>query len=395
MNPSANGWIAKFKSLLPKTIYYNTFEELYSALKCSGFIYGTTLHIEPSITTSAILDKKEKAKINLLAALYYSYLQEKAGDFQSFLELLHSFYSLLRSTKLSNLETGTTKNLAVAMEKIIDERVYLFSNFTNKLLGSNVTNALLFIDVLLFKRFLKNSYQIKSQAQKLEFLVLNIIRNALNANNLNSNSHKIQKLVNESLVYLDLNMPTQKFSYEALILENRPIYECNYLLDIACITVMEDHNLGKYEDSFIRGLGLQLGLNKHHVTKALEDVLLFYKTNNSAISYLRKDTVRIQLYEGVTNVLSKVILRNSARLRRELQESTELVILLSKSTRTKLTLEEKRKVKNQLLDIFKSIPSLAIFILPGGALLLPLCIKLLPNLLPSAFDDNRVDETSK
>jgi hypothetical protein len=30
--------------------------------------------------------------------------------------------------------------------------------------------------------------------------------------------------------------------------------------------------------------------------------------------------------------------------------------------------------------------------LPGGALLLPLFVKLIPKLLPSAFDDNRIEE---
>ncbi|WP_245795522.1 LETM1 domain-containing protein [Arenibacter nanhaiticus] len=53
---------------------------------------------------------------------------------------------------------------------------------------------------------------------------------------------------------------------------------------------------------------------------------------------------------------------------------------------------ERKKVQNQLLYIFKIIPSLvAIFILPGGAVLLPVFIKLIPKLLPSAFDENRVD----
>jgi len=46
----------------------------------------------------------------------------------------------------------------------------------------------------------------------------------------------------------------------------------------------------------------------------------------------------------------------------------------------------------QLLDTLKTIPSLAIFMLPGGAILLPLFAKLIPNLLPSAFDDNRIEE---
>jgi hypothetical protein len=75
-----------------------------------------------------------------------------------------------------------------------------------------------------------------------------------------------------------------------------------------------------------------------------------------------------------------------------LVDSKELMVLLTHSTVRELTPEESKKVQEQLLDIFKSIPSLAIFMLPGGALLLPLVIKFIPKLLPSAFDDNRVEE---
>jgi hypothetical protein len=49
---------------------------------------------------------------------------------------------------------------------------------------------------------------------------------------------------------------------------------------------------------------------------------------------------------------------------------------------------EKQKVKEQLLDICKSIPSLAIFLVPGGSILLPILIKFIPKLLPSAFNEN-------
>ena len=57
----------------------------------------------------------------------------------------------------------------------------------------------------------------------------------------------------------------------------------------------------------------------------------------------------------------------------------------------KIKREEKKKVKNQLLDICKSIPALAVFMLPGGALLLPLLIKLIPDILPSAFKEDSKD----
>ncbi|MFL3661695.1 MAG: LETM1 domain-containing protein [Polaribacter sp.] len=80
--------------------------------------------------------------------------------------------------------------------------------------------------------------------------------------------------------------------------------------------------------------------------------------------------------------------KNKLRLYQELSESKEALFLLRKSTHTPLNEEEKAKVRVQLLDICKAIPALAVFMLPGGALLLPLLIKLLPDILPSAFKDD-------
>lgn len=84
--------------------------------------------------------------------------------------------------------------------------------------------------------------------------------------------------------------------------------------------------------------------------------------------------------------------RNKLRLQQELLESKEALQLIRKSTKTKLTLEEKLKVKIQLLDICKTIPAFTVFMLPGGVLLLPLLIKLIPDILPTAF---REDPTEK
>ncbi|PWG05041.1 LETM1 domain-containing protein [Polaribacter aquimarinus] len=80
--------------------------------------------------------------------------------------------------------------------------------------------------------------------------------------------------------------------------------------------------------------------------------------------------------------------RNKLRLMQELSQSKEAMQLIRKSTHTHLTDEEKEKIKIQLLDICKAIPALAVFLLPGGALLLPLLIKLIPDILPSAFQED-------
>ena len=80
--------------------------------------------------------------------------------------------------------------------------------------------------------------------------------------------------------------------------------------------------------------------------------------------------------------------KNKRRLALELKQSKEAVFLIKKATHSNLSEEEKEKLKIQLLDICKAIPSLAVFLLPGGALLLPLLIKLIPDILPSAFQED-------
>lgn len=67
-------------------------------------------------------------------------------------------------------------------------------------------------------------------------------------------------------------------------------------------------------------------------------------------------------------------------------QSEELMVSLAHSTHRDF--EGKEKGKKKLLYIFKTIPSLTIFLLSGGSLLLPILIKFIPKILPSAFNEN-------
>jgi hypothetical protein len=85
--------------------------------------------------------------------------------------------------------------------------------------------------------------------------------------------------------------------------------------------------------------------------------------------------------------ISAVLSDNLEAIVTEIKQTGELGQLLAKATAGKaLTPDEKRKVKEQLIDLARAVPALAIFAAPGGMLLLPLLAKLLPfQLLPSAF----------
>jgi hypothetical protein len=114
----------------------------------------------------------------------------------------------------------------------------------------------------------------------------------------------------------------------------------------------------------------------------------FISTYKEEIQYFNYSNPVKHFYDQTTTGVQVLIKRNKKRLTKELSQSKELMQLLAKSTNKDLSQEEKKKVKKQLLDVCKSIPSLTIFLLPGGGLLLPILIKFIPQLLPSAFNEN-------
>ena len=74
-----------------------------------------------------------------------------------------------------------------------------------------------------------------------------------------------------------------------------------------------------------------------------------------------------------------------------MKNNKDLVYLLAKSTHKNLDVKERKQIKKQLIELCKTIPSLTIFVLPGGSLLLPLLIKMIPQILPSTFNENLED----
>ncbi len=96
-----------------------------------------------------------------------------------------------------------------------------------------------------------------------------------------------------------------------------------------------------------------------------------------------------RLQHHAASRIEQVIRRNVGGLMAEVRETKELMQLLAAATQRPLTAEERTKVHAQLLDIAKTIPSLALFAAPGGTVLVPLMLKVLPfDLLPSAFSED-------
>ncbi len=394
MNPSASGWINKFGHLVTeKPTDFPSFESLYTYLKESGFIYGIHLQAPAFIKVEHSLTEDEIAKINLLTALYFTFQFEKGeADFGTFVTTVFNYYRSLDVGKISFLNKILSgKHTESQLEKLLDSRIYLAGNTFNRAFGNSITNSLLYVDVLIFKTYLQGHSAIMQHAQLLEYVTMNIAYHALNSKETNKNDDKLIQLLASSVTYVNLENTKFDGTYRDLLKQNFTFGEKKYFMDIACLTIWEDKSLDYTESDYILGLGKDLEMSENEVRNALDFVKTFFEKNKDKVAYLNDKNLAFQFYEGMSKNVSKLILRNSKRLKKELAESKELVSLLSKSAVKELSPEEKKKVQQQLIDIFKTVPSLAIFMLPGGAVLLPIFIKLIPKLLPSAFDDNRID----
>lgn len=398
MNPSASGWIEKYAHIVKgNKSLPNDFATLYRQFKEMGFVYGINTRIPTYILPEHTLSEDEMAKINLVSSLYSCYrIQGRSAKFGEFLEHLLDFYSKLNISNPKFIDKFFRgKKPAAQLEKLIDARVYIEDNVLSKTFNQNITNSLLFSDVLLFKRFLENPNNIIDHAQTLEYLVINVMYHSLNAKERNKSDERLAQVFATSLTFIDNPNGDFDGSYREKLMLSRSVWENRYLLDLACLGVWEDHSLNYRESGFIYGIGKDMGLGVDAMDESLNDVTLFYEANKDIIPYLQERNLAGQFHDSMSRVVDKLISRNSKRLQKELSESAELVALLSKSTVKNLSEGERKKVKDQLWDIFKSVPSLAIFMLPGGAVLLPIFIKLVPRLLPSSFDENRVESDEK
>jgi hypothetical protein len=184
----------------------------------------------------------------------------------------------------------------------------------------------------------------------------------------------------------------RRVAARGIALENVPIPDSPWLvrrffLAQLVLTSYLDRTVSAREEGLLAQAVERLGLWPEELSQsrtALEGFMVHHKDVFVPGESPRLKTLADHLREQAT----LAIRRNLDRIVREIKETQELYELLMKSTHSDLSAEEKRKVRAQLFDILKTIPALAIFALPGGGIILPVLIKLLPfNLLPSSFED--------
>jgi hypothetical protein len=398
INPSTTGWIDKYfleqkSSLLPAETQPDVF---YKKVRETGFIYGHIVSFDTAvpISTKGWLEN-EVSKVALLNTLYGIYaLTTNENNPKQFVSKAVAFYNEMNPQGFNlfkKVMPGSSASLN--LEKIIDNRVQTNIDIISKNFSHIVTNALLFIDVLAFRQYLIQGTIPEKYLSKIEESIINIVSLALKTkSNKSKYDDLLIKLFESSVRYSKfskINVKSQTFGIEELKLDYfTNELEKQYLVDMAGMALWSDGVIEKNEAYFLYKLAELVEVPDDFVTESIEKTNDFINKYKNEIPYFNYSNPVKHFYDQTTQTVLKLITRNKNRLLKEIIQSKELMVLLAYSTRRDLDEKEKKKVKKQLLDICKTIPSLAIFLLPGGSILLPIFIKFIPTLLPSSFNEN-------
>lgn len=394
INPSASGWIDKFftghlNGRLPAAVMPDHF---YRRIRATGFLYGHVIAFD----TAEPVDSKgwteeENTKVALLITLFQLYnLVTGGGQKEDFIAKAVAFYRDMHPQGFNLLKKVLPDNpLSWELEAMVHERVQTNHDIISRNFSNILTNALLFEDVLAFRQYLIEGGVPPNYLKKLEETIVSVVSMALNAKTTRSEYDELLVRLFESSVRYT------KFSGADITNPGSPDLdfftseiEWYYLFDMAVLAMWSDARVDREETGFLERLAERLGIDREFRAESIASADAFIRNYKKEIPYFNYSNPVKHFYDQATQTVMLLISRNKNRLLKELGNNGELMLLLTHSTHRSLDAKEKKKVKKQLLEICKTVPSLAIFLLPGGSLLLPLLVKFIPKMLPSAFNEN-------
>ncbi len=418
LNPSKTGWIKKYLSLAERGAFapevfmeqnLSSEKSVIQFLTESGIIFGVFGKFiflkdqgEEQWTTH------EKLKVLYFEALLliYKHTYPNQKDLNVFLATIEAFYKDTSSREIKKIwSLNRWLNLPKNVEKTISIRTQIPLTFNQQIMVSYLQNSLCFIDVVLFERYLFDRSSPEWAARRTEKikLTLAVLVYSFQADGYIDDSER--QMFNLFLASADIEAK-EKENFEQILSEGVALSDLrsvkkmsgffkNYLFQLSVLSMLSDTEFSSRERKVLNELSVLWDLSTSEINNSYDLVEQFAIEHEEIITKLKSKGSYDQIFGRLSKKWSKLFLRNKDKLTKELKESTELVALVKKSMSQPLSAEEKTKVKSHFFDIVKTVPSLAIFMLPGGAFILPFVLKVLPDLIPSAFRDNVVEDEEK
>jgi hypothetical protein len=349
---------------------------------------------------------EEKLKLLLFESHLFVYLQinkDVPFNHEDFIFSLVGFYKFHNSSSIKKIFTLIKKEKPDEMlESVLVKRIDIKMNLLdNKWWVNSLSNALAYLDVILFDDFAHKSKEeaLKNYDVYAENALVAVTLAAYSDGEIQDKERDMFNLFLASahLEEEDREVAKERFKQGAsmddfsFFVKNHWLLK-RFLMDIAILTIFSTQETLDDEIKFLITLCDHLEIDQFEMDESLRIVENFMQKSQKDVAFLSDKSKYDKVYSSLTGRWRKVILRNKDKLTAEVRESKELVRLIKKSANQDLSKEERETVKTQFKDIAKSIPALTIFMLPGGAILLPLLLKLIPDMIPSAFKENEIDD---
>lgn len=383
---------------------------MHLTLSSSGLVFGFPIEL---IFAKSLDDSdwtnQEKLKLLLFEAHLFVFLQihkDKVFNREDFLTTLFEFYAHHNASTIKKMfgffvKESREEKLESVLTKRVDIKVKLLEN---KWWINSLNNTFCYLDVVLFDDFVHKE---KGEALKS---YSTYAQNALTAITLSAYSDGVIEdkekdifnvfLASASLSEEDREVAKRRFQ-EGASLDNFSYFIKQhwllkrFLLDVSILTILSSNEMVDDEMEFLIELCAHLEIPVLELEENLGMIENFLLKTQNEVEFMKDSPSYEKVYSSLSKRWAKVLSRNKEKLSEEIKESKELIILVKKSRKEELTPEEKEAVKTQFKDIAKSIPALTIFMLPGGTILLPLILKIIPDLVPTAFKENQIEKSER
>lgn len=411
MDPSAKNWLPLCidgitenvqAHGLPIPIHKTTADFAHCHIHTTGLFYG-------KITEESIAEYRKKEtwsisdsfKITLTQSLFLTFFRWKQTTtinteiITDCLQHIHDFYMLFtlgdNDNKRYRSIFSKDDSLNELVEQLINQRT---SNPTllHKTFWKGVKfNLFASLDVLYFALWLDGIYGYDKRKDIEKDCISLVLQAASITQDKNAKAIATYLSAAVGLEEQDEN-ECQSVNFDKYTNDN--IHIRRILYDYATFACFSDNNVQVNEVLFLVDVAKKLNLTEDDTQLSHIYVENYLRLEGDKLFYIHYseglDKIRQALFDRTQNIIQK----NKQKITTEILESKELVELIRKSINEDLSTSEKDKVREQIFDLLKTIPSLAIFMIPGGAFILPIILKILPEevLMPSSFINKKKEQ---
>ncbi|MEN9446239.1 MAG: hypothetical protein RL728_751 [Bacteroidota bacterium] len=417
-SPGSKGWINKYADYInrgkiivdvekPKELSLEHFAHLQ--LSQSGIVFGFPTELiflnQLKLKEEANWTTEEKLKLLLFESQLFIFVLnggDVLNEFDSFIDSLNEYYGKYSFPAIHKLTSFFLKETQEErLEYILDKRIDIKQNFIDNALWVNyLNNAFVYLDVILYHEFIKTKKSIVDS--NFEELALDVLKTIVISAFSDGEMQQPERVMFDVfLASANLSDSRKKialhyFKNGATFTDLSALFSHiwlfkRFLIDISVLTMYSNHDTISQEKEFLYRFCDFLHIPREELNETIVSIEQFVVSHADKISFLKNRSAVEHIYDNISMRWIKILGRNKDKLIAEIKQSKELMQLIKKSTTEDLTKEEKEKVKTQFMDIVKTMPAITIFMLPGGAILMPIVLKIIPALIPSAFRDNEIE----